>query len=77
MFVTSCLKNCLLSHDIAHTPLILFLQLKEGKIIPRRKLEGSFFKTYASSKSLLHSYVVNTVFTIYQNTYLLLLEVSR
>lgn len=77
MFLTSCLRNCLLNHDIAHTPLILLLQLREGKRIPPRKLQGSFFKTYVSSKSLLHMNVVNTVFRIYQNTYLLLLEVSR
>lgn len=35
MFVTFCLRNCLLSHDIVHTPLIWLLQLREGKIIPQ------------------------------------------
>lgn len=49
----------------------------QGRKNNSTELRGSFFKTYASSKSLLHMYVVNIVFRIYQNTYLLLLEVSR
>lgn len=76
-FMLEKLPVKLLNHDIADTPLILLLQLREGNRIPWRKLQGSFFNTYASSKSLVHMNVVNTVFRVYPNTYPLLLEVSR